>query len=162
MNQRGFSFLELILVIFLISIMSLSANVSIRLVQKVQFESVVNEVVQGIRQIQQCAVMTGNQYNIYCMQNKIYLRQGNAPAFYKIVIQDGVVVSIRDDQGRQMTGKNIKFYGKMAPSKAGTIVLKHIGLKEEARITVRVATGKVTVYYKKENRRGDTWEIQYV
>lgn len=141
--------------------MSLSVKMGIKRVQRLQFESVVNEVVQGVREIQQCSVMTGRQYNIYCMENKIYLRQGNEPAFYKIVVQGGTKVSIRDDQGQLMTGKNIKFYGKMAPSKAGTIVLKHTSLNQEARITVRVATGKVTVYYK-EDKRGNTWERQYV
>lgn len=141
--------------------MSLSTQIGSQIVQKVQFESVVNEVAQGIRQIQQCSVMTGRQYNIYCTQNKIYLRQGNVPAFYKIWVQNGVEVSIRDNKGKLMTGKNIKFYGTMAPAKAGTIILKHTGLNKEARITVRVATGKVTVYYKKD-KRGDTWVRQYV
>lgn len=147
MNQRGFSFLEMVLVVLLSSIIGTGAVMSTKLVQEVQFKALVQEVEQGIRQAQQRAVATGKQYNIYCTKQKIYIRQGNNPAFYKIEIGNGVTILIKDSNGKVMTGKNIKFYGKMAPSKAGTIVLIHQGLKKKARITIRVATGKTTVYF---------------
>lgn len=147
MNRCGFSFLEIILVVLLSSIIGTGAIMSTKLVQEVRFKALVSEVEQGIRQAQQRAVATGKQYNVYCTKEKIYIRQGNQPAFYKIKIGNGVTIPIKDNKGQVMTGKNIKFYGKMAPSKAGTIVLIHQGLKKKARITVRVATGKTTVYF---------------
>lgn len=147
MNRCGFSFLELVLVVLLSGIIGSGAMMSTKLVQEIRFKTLVNEVEQGIHQVQQRAVATGKQYNVYCTKEKIYFRQGNNPAFYKIQIEKGVTIPIKDYKGNTMSGKHIKFYGKMSPSKAGTIVLINQELKKKARITVRVATGKTTVYY---------------
>ena len=146
MNQKGYSFLEMILVVLLISIVG-SIGLSTRLVEEVRFKVLVKEVETGIRQAQRRAVATGIQYNVYCTKEKIYIRQGNNPAIYKIAIGKEVTIPTKDIDGSFMTGKNIKFHGRIAPSKAGTIELVHHGLKKKARITVRVATGKTTVYF---------------
>ncbi len=147
MNQEGFSFLELIMVILLSSLLGASAIMSTDIVQEVRFKALVTEVVQGINYAQQQAVATGKQYNIYCMKQKIYIRQGNNIPLYTIEMDENITIPIRDKDGTLMSGKNIKFLGKMAPSKAGTIILVHQSLEKKARITVRVATGKTTVYF---------------
>nr|WP_302599279.1 type II secretion system protein [uncultured Cellulosilyticum sp.] len=147
MNQKGFSFLELIIVILLSSIVGSGVVLSTRIVQEVQFKALVTKVEQGIRYAQQRAVATGKQYNVYCTKQKIYIRQGNNIPLYKIEVGDEVTIPTKNADGTFMTGKDIKFHGKMAPSQAGTIVLIHQGLKKKARITIRVATGKTTVYF---------------
>lgn len=147
MNQKGFSFLELIIVILLSSIIGSGVVFSARMIEEAQFRALVTEVAQGIKCAQQRAVATGKQYNIYCTKQKIYIRQGNNIPLYKIEVGDEVTIPVKNADGTLMTGKDIKFYGKMAPSQAGTIVLIHQSLKKRARITIRVATGKTTVYF---------------
>lgn len=147
MNQKGFSFLELIIVILLSSIIGSGVVFSTHIVQEVQFKALVTRVAQGIKCAQQWAVATGKQYNVYCTKEKVYIRQGNNPPLYKIEVGDEVTIPVKNADGTLMTGKNIKFCGKMAPSQAGTIILIHQGLKKKARITIRVATGKTTVYF---------------
>lgn len=139
--MKGYTFIELIGVILLSSILGCTAMVGHRYVQTVTFHSKVKEVETGIVFARQAAIRTGRYYNVYCTSEKIYIRCGVEPALYKIQLGSGMKVD------KESTGKHIMFIGSMAPSKAGTIILVHEGLRRRARITVRIATGKTTVYF---------------
>lgn len=141
MKPKGYTLIEVLAVILMIGIIGSSIQVGSAYVQRVAFETLVKEVEKGIINAQQRAVATGRQYNVYCTEKKVYIRQGVNPPIYLFQMGEEVTIPIH------ITGKHIKFNGTMAPSKAGTIEFLHRSLGKKARITIRVATGKTTVYF---------------
>lgn len=141
MALKGHTLIETVIVILLISLGGYTLHISKRYMQEATLNILAKEVEQGIISAQQMAVSTGRQYNIYCLSNRILIRQGVEAPIYKINMPNEVTIP------SNITGKWIRFEGKIAPSKAGTIELVHNGLRKSARITVRVATGKTTIYF---------------
>lgn len=142
MNCKGYTLIEILIVIFLVALTSEAISHSTRLVKKTVFIQLVNEVEQDVIFARDAATATGKQYNVYCFSNRVILRQGvQKPIHTTKMIQD---VYIPND----ITGKWIKFYGTMASPKTGTITLICKPLGMQANITVRIATGKTTVYYR--------------
>ena len=142
MNQKGHTLIEIIMVIFLMVLISQSIIIGTRFIKQVAFYKLVYEVEQCIILARDAAVATGDQYNTYCFSDRIIVRQGMTKPIYTVkMIYD---VYIPND----ITGKWIRFKGTMATSKAGTITLVCKSLGIQADITVRIATGKTTVYYR--------------
>ena len=147
MNQKGYSLLEVILVILLSSIIGSSIVVTTKFVEEVRFKTLVSEVEAGIRQAQRYAVATGEQYDVQCQEKKIIVKASDKSCIHEIKIDSQIIVALKDEKGKEMTGKRLGFHASMAPLKAGTIVLVDHQIKQKALITVRVATGKTTVYF---------------
>ncbi len=143
MNQKGFSLMEVVIVTLLIAIGSSFLKLGVNYAEEVRFKVLVKEVEKGIKSAQYMANLTGREYNIVCTEKAVYIRPGYKAAIYKFNMDKHVVIP------RDITGKQISFSGRMAPSKAGTIELVNTALSKKARITIRVATGKTTVYFEK-------------
>lgn len=137
-NQRGFTLLELIIVCLLIALLGSSIQIGNRMLREVTLKSKVNEVVEGIEYIKQSAVATGNAYGLSCLNNCILFNRLPNDTLYKV--QFGQDITILGDDF-------FKFNGTMAPSKAGTLILRDKSLGKQVRITLGVATGKIRVYY---------------
>ncbi|MDF2613646.1 MAG: hypothetical protein K0S71_1432 [Clostridia bacterium] len=143
MKQKGFSLLEVILVMLILSIGTVCVHTHTLYVEKMKFDILVKEVEKGIKSAQYMANITGREYNVLCTEKKVYIRPGYKKAVYVFDMGKNVVIP------RDITGKQISFNGRMAPAKGGTILLINTALKKEARITIRVATGKTTIYFNK-------------
>lgn len=143
MNQKGYTLIEMISIILLVSIVGCSLSLGSRWIKTVAFRSLVREVEHGIINAQQMAAATGMLYKVSVdfNENQILVSQGNKEPIYTFQIGDEVTIS------KDVTGSTIKFNGHMAPSGAKTIQLIHEKLGVKARITIRVATGKTTVYF---------------
>ncbi|WP_069998212.1 pilus assembly FimT family protein [Cellulosilyticum sp. I15G10I2] len=143
MNQKGFTLLEIVVVTLLVTIGGSCIKLGMGYAEEIRFTALVKEVERGIRSAQHMANLTGREYNIVCTEKAVYIRSGIQPAIYKFSMDKHVTIP------RDITGKQISFAGKMAPSKGGTIELVNKALSKRARITIRVATGKTTVYFEK-------------
>jgi hypothetical protein len=143
MTHKGFSLLETALVLMIMTVSMICVSTHTNFVEEVRFNTLVRQVESGIISAQYMATATGREYNVLCTQKTIYIRPGYRKAVY--VFDMGRHVSIP----RNITGKYISFPGGMAPSKAGTIELINTALSKKARITVRIATGKTTIYFEK-------------
>lgn len=143
-NQKGYTLIELIVVLLLVALLGSGIQIGNRLVKEVTLKAKVNEVVEGIECIKQSAVSTGNTYAIMCFENRVLFRKLPHDTLYKVQLGQSIKVPAN------MTGEHFfKFNGTMAPSKGGTLILKDKSLGKQARITLGIATGKVRVYYEK-------------
>jgi len=143
MKQKGFSLLEMVLVMLLLSIGVLCTTMHALYVEEVKFTTLVKQVETGIKSAQYMANITGREYNIFCTEKVVYIRPGYLKAIYVLNMGKNVTIP------RDITGKQISFNGVLAPSKGGTIILINTALQKRARITIRVATGKTSVYFEK-------------
>lgn len=140
MKQRGFSLIGTVCIILLSAVLMETAVIGNYMVERARLEGKVNEVVQGIELVRNASIFTGRQYNLFCFDNRILLRQSQT-CFDKIYLSSEMYIP------SDITGGWIRFNGTAAPLRAGTILINDKRLKMRARITVGVATGKVNVYY---------------
>lgn len=143
MKQKGFSLLEMVLVILLMSIGISCAAMNTHYVEEMRFSTLVKQVERGIKSAQYMANSTGREYNVLCTEKCVYIRPGYKKAVYVFDMGEHVTIP------RDITGKQISFSGTLAPSKGGTIILVNTALQKRARITIRIATGKTTIYFEK-------------
>lgn len=142
MKQKGFTLIEIMLVIVLIGMTVGGFYTSVRWMETMAFKSAVRQVEEGLTYVRQAAVKTGKQYNVYCFNDSVLVRQGVHPPIYTINLGKG----IRIPDG--ITGKHLIFRGSMASPRTGTITIRHERLRQQADITVYIATGKIAVKYK--------------
>lgn len=141
-NQKGYTLIELVMVLLLIALLGSGVQIGNRMVKEVTLKAKVSEVVEGIEYIKQSAVATGNTYATLCFENRVLFRKLPHNTLYKVQLGQSISVPAH------MTGEHFfKFNGRMAPSKGGTLILEDKSLGKRARITVGIATGKVRVYY---------------
>ena len=142
MKQRGYSLIEVVIVIALIGITVGTICTSVRWIQTMQFKASVRQVEEGLTYVRQAAVKTGKQYNLYCFSNRVLVRQGVEKPIYTIYLGKGMMIP------DHITGKHLIFRGSMASPKTGTITIRHQSIRQQADITVYIATGKIAVKYK--------------
>ena len=142
MKQKGYTLVELVVVIAVISITIGSIMGSVKWFQNIQFKLAVGQVEDALIYVRQAAVKTGKQYNLYCFSNRVLVRQGVEKPIYTIYLSKGI--RIPDN----ITGKHLIFRGTMASPKTGTITLINEDIEQQADITVYIATGKVAIKYK--------------
>ena len=142
MKQKGYTLVELVVVIAIISITLGTVLNSVNDIQKMAFRGSVREVEEALVYVRQAAVKTGRQYNVYCFSNRILVRQGVNKPLYTIHLSRGTYIP------DNITGKHLIFRGSMASPKTGTITLINKEINEYVDITVYIATGKIAVKYK--------------
>lgn len=142
MKQKGYSLIEVVIVIALIGITVGTVCASVKWFQTMQFKTAVRQVEEGLTYVRQAAVKTGKQYNLYCFSDRVLVRRGVEKPIYTIYL--GKEMMIPDN----ITGKHLIFRGSMASPKTGTITIIHQSIKQRADITVYIATGKIAVKYR--------------
>lgn len=143
MKQKGYTLVELVVVIAVISITIGSIMGGVKWFQNIQFKLAVGEVEDALIYVRQSAIKTGKQYNLYCFSNRVLVRQGIEKPIYTIYLSRGIKIP------NNITGKHLIFRGSMASPKTGTITLINEDIKQQADITVYITTGKVAIKYKR-------------
>ncbi len=141
MKQNGFTLIEVVVTIGLISVMMGTGIMTISLVNNARFRSAVDQVEQAVIYAREATVTTGREHNIYCFSNRVLVRRGIEKPIY--TVQLGQEVYIPDN----CTGKKLYFCDSMAVARAGTIELVSKTTGRKAKITVSVATSKVRTRY---------------
>lgn len=151
MSQRGFTLLENISGLALVSILLGITIPCINLIETVRFNTIVSEVYLGVKSAQQVAHLGNKVCGITHEKDK---SKPNTIEMYSTeylplkeiyTLPAHIQVFIGNET---MTGKefNIEFAGDMSPSQAGTISLINKKIQQKVQLTIRPATGKVTIY----------------
>lgn len=142
MKQSGFSLIQVVLVIVLISLTVGAIHTSIKWIETIELRTATRQVEEALTYVRQAAVKTGKQYNVYCFSDRVLVRQGVQKPIYTIYLGKGMTIP------DGITGKYLIFRGSMASPKTGTITIRHESRGQQADITVYIATGKIAVKYK--------------
>ena len=140
-NQKGYTLIELVMVLLLIGLLGSGVQIGNRMVKEVTLKAKASEVVAGIEYIKQSAVATGNTYAIICFENRVLFRELPDNTLYKVQMGQSITVPAH------MTGEHFFIFRGTMATQGGTLILKDKSLRKQVRITVGIATGKVRVYY---------------
>lgn len=140
-NQRGYTLIELVMVLLLIALLGSGIQVGNQMVKEVILKTKASEVVAGIEYMKQTAVATGNTYAIICFENRVLFRKLPHDTLYKVQLGQSITVPAH------MTGEHFFIFRGTMATKGDTLILKDKSLGKQVRITVGIATGKVRVYY---------------
>lgn len=151
MYQKGFTLLENVCGLALASILLGMTIPCINLIETVRFNTAVSEIYLGVKSAQQVAHLANKTCTITYEKDK---HKGNGIEVYSseylpiknfYTLSPDVQVFIGN---KEMTGApfDIEFSGDMSPSQAGTISLVNEKIKKKVQLTVRPATGKITIY----------------
>ncbi len=141
MRQSGFTLIEVVVTIGLISIMVGTGIMTTSLVSNARFRKAVDEVEQAVIYAREATVATGQEHNIYCLSDRVLVRRGIQKPIYTVHLGEEVYIP------SSCTGRKLYFCNSMAVAKAGTIELVSKTTERKANITVSVATSKVTTRY---------------
>lgn len=154
MKQRGFTLLEMVVVLALISIGYIGVAFSLDWVQHVAFEKAIEEVVQIVELAQTRASLQNKKYSVIptrsetgegiSLQTELLNLSAAIPS-EKVKLPRGVTVTFNHDE-------KIVFNGDLSPSQAGTIRLCQERLGAVAEVRIRPVTGKVAVYRMEDER----------
>ena len=149
-KEKGYTLIEMVFVILLISLMSASLSVGSRWLDEIALQAKVKEVMSGIEYAKQAAALTGEKYNLFFLQNRILVRKGvwDKP-IYTIYLEPNQKVFFNREARLDSIQQSITFNGTLATGDAGTIQIQNESLGKQARITIGVATSTVRVYYEK-------------
>jgi prepilin-type N-terminal cleavage/methylation domain-containing protein len=153
MNRKGFTVIELVLVISMVSILLLIARPSIQKpLERSILESEAQKIAGDIRLTQQLAYTQGRDYHfeIDIMEKYYKIRSSNPfePSVKRETI-DGRIKTIECNFARVHSGsytyyKRLTYTPTGIPSQTGTIELKmNSGIKKTIRVAV--ATGRVVI-----------------
>lgn len=141
MHKKGFTLIETVIVMMLSGLILCSVSLGTKYAEQVAFTTFVKQVENGIKSAQYMANLTGKGYTVYCVKGFIYIKPGSKKPIYTFEMGPHVSLS------PETTIKQVYFIGKMVPEKVGSIVLVNSRLAKKARITLRIATAKTTIYY---------------
>lgn len=152
MNEKGTSLLEVTLVMLLIGIITTSTLMSVRLIEDTHFTTLGQQVKLAMHGAQQRAHMQQKQVRIShyidasSKQTQLCI-SAQRKTHYTITMPKGVKLYIgsKDYETVQNFGE-LAFFANMSPAQGGTVTLVHTKLKKIIQITVRPATGKLTMY----------------
>lgn len=144
--QQGFTLIEIIIVITIISLMAGLAVPSIVGVQymiyDIQLEGAAKVLAADLRWLQQAAI-NGGFSHYYALIFNVYTK----PQIYYITDKTTVTKKtvLHDISVANMPASDIIFSASGAPNQGHTIILKHIHTGKTKELTIVPATGRVMV-----------------
>lgn len=150
MKEKGISLIEVVVVIALIGILSLGARTSAKQMERVKFRALVNQIKLTMHAAQQHAHLEGNRVRI-----TNYKRLPSYQQYFSVTVKDQYYYAIPIPSNIQVTfgredtqgvSNELSFYQNMSPTQGGTVIISHLDLSEQVRITLRPVTGKLTLY----------------
>lgn len=140
-NEKGYTLIELIVVLAILGIMSAVILPKIHLIERYKLKSQAETLAEDIRYTQRLAMSENANYyfQIQKKENSYNIRSGN--------IKDKNVKKIylsKDIKFTEESKSEIKYTSKGTPGMSGTIRLTSNNYRVE--ITIRPSSGRVTVY----------------
>lgn len=146
---KGFTLVELVVVMTIIGIMSVGFIGGTHMLYKRQMQDVAKEVQLIIEVMQQEAALR----NIYCRLSKatrqeqeVLLVEAEGRIEREYVIPSPIKLYIGTESNPFVPGKAISFRQNLSPSESGTLTIMHRTFPYKLKITVRPVTGLVTIY----------------
>ncbi|MGL4344910.1 MAG: pilus assembly FimT family protein [Cellulosilyticaceae bacterium] len=139
--QKGFTLIEMVVVLAIMSMGYVGITGGIRWLDQIKLEACVQEVVQCIEIGQNNASLQNKEYAIEPYGNEgeqIVRLVANQGTYAQVEVPSSIVVWCN-------TG-SVVFNGDLSPARAGTLFLRHQGLRRRVEIRVRPVTGEVAVY----------------
>lgn len=152
MDAKGMSLLEVLLVMLLIGIITTSTLSSVRMVEEAKFTCLGQEVEMALHTAQQRAHLQNKRVRIsHYIAYPGYKHQlcmtAQTKLLYTITMPKNIKLYVGSKDYASVFGLGeLAFYADMSPTKGGTITLLHQELQKIIQITVRPATGKLTLY----------------
>lgn len=151
MKASGFTLLEMVVVLALVSIGFIGVHFSVNLVSQTAFEQTLKEVVQVVNLAQTRASIQNKKYAVTVVdaaEGPCIVLQSEAIGctsvpLEKVRLSHGLTATINHNE-------KLVFNGDLSPAQAGTIRLCQARLGEVAEVRVRPVTGRVAVYRIKE------------
>lgn len=145
-NSKGFTLLELIMVICIISIVSCVVILNGNVLSNHKEKKELKELINDLNYTRNNAIIESKKYILTFIPNKNYY------LIHKVENKEIIVKKKEFTNGikilkTSLKGDKIIFNSTGAPSNAGTINLEN-SKGEEIEITIGVATGKIRVYFK--------------
>ncbi len=140
MSAKGYTLIEMVVVILLLGLMGSSIVVSSKMIDKVALDATVNQVTQGIEYAKQAAGVSGMQYNVFFFKNRMLVRQGLNKPLYKVYVFPGQEFIV--PPGEEM----VQFNGDITTGDSKTIYITNKKIGRQVRLTIDIATSKIRVY----------------
>ena len=142
--MRGYTLIEMVAILLLISVMSSAINIGTRVVDELNLQTKAKEIVDEIEYTKQVAALTGQRYKVVFGTNKVWVQKGINSPNYKIRLAP-------HQKFKMNTSKSqiLYFNGNFITGDANTIRLINEKIGKQVIITIGVATSKVNVYYEK-------------
>ncbi|HHW55220.1 MAG: prepilin-type N-terminal cleavage/methylation domain-containing protein [bacterium] len=141
MGSRGYTFIELILVLMLLALLATITWPSLQAsLDRFVLEETAWRIAREIRLVQQMAVVEGEWFQIQFLHNSDRLRI-SGPSIDPILIDLPPQIDL---QQTTFTNQEVFFYPSGAPSMGGTVPLAN-GRGEKRFIRVTVGAGRVRV-----------------
>lgn len=142
--MRGYTLIEMVAILLLISVMSSAINIGTRVVDELNLQTKAKEIADEIEYTKQVAALTGQRYKVVFGTNKVWVQKGIDSPNYKIRLAPHQKFKMNISKSQILY-----FNGNFITGDANTIRLINEKIGKQVIITIGVATSKVNVYYEK-------------
>lgn len=151
MNKKGFTLIEVLVVITIISLVGVSFLGGYTYLAKREMQDVSKHVKEIIEGMQQQAALENRTYKLN-IQNKqrLYVTADTKESF-TYTVPKSIQVYIGTEANYFAPGKQIVFTKDVSPSETGTLTIWHKAVPYHIKMTVRPVTGIVTIYDLEKN-----------
>ncbi|MEE1072599.1 MAG: type II secretion system protein [Cellulosilyticum sp.] len=142
--MRGYTLIEMVAILLLISVMSSAINIGTRVVDELNLQTKAKEIADEIEYTKQVAALTGQRYKVVFGTSKVWVQKDMNSPNYKIHLAPHQKFKMNISKSQILY-----FNGNFITGDANTIRLINEKIGKQAIITIGVATSKVNVYYEK-------------
>lgn len=149
MNKKGFTLIEMVTVMAIIGIVSVTAITGYAYSERQEMQRFAQQIGETIQVMQQKASMENAVYALYEKEQnkeKYICVECDTESIFMYKVPKQLEVKIGTEINEAIDGKQIKFAQDMSPAQAGTLWIKHQSLPYRMKLTVRPVTGIVTLY----------------
>ena len=151
MNKKGFTLIEMLVVIAIISLVGISFSGGYSYLAKREMQNVAQTLKEVIEGMQQQAAMENRTYKLYMDGKQTLYVAADAKKILTYTVPKKIDVYIGTEANYFVPGKEIAFTKDLSPSGTGTITIWHTSIPYHMKMTVRPVTGIVTIYDLEKN-----------
>lgn len=158
---KGFTLVEMVVVIAIISICSVGVVTGYTYIAKQEMLQCAYEVQSIVEVMQQKAALGNRTYTLERHEvdgQSVLVVSANILEESNYTVPKGLMLYIGTEKNYFESGKKICFPKDVSPSESGTMTIWHKRIPYHLRITIRPVTGLVTIYPIENNPGGKSFE----